>query len=182
MSDLIKKYDTYCDLVSKMSEKISEMERLKNKVNLMNYEISTLEKQINKIKNKDLNSTTNFNKALRLKMNNCLNGILMYDTGGSVAESPMADFLRSDSYKRLSNEEKSNFQLIKPQLTSKQYNIQNALLISEDNGGFELYSDPTIKDFVSETVNNLDNYDDLSADKIRKIKEIMYIFVEHVSI
>ncbi len=120
MSDLIKKYDTYCDLVSKISEKTSEMEMLKNKLSFMNYEISTLEKQINKIKNKDLNSTTNFNKALRLKVNNCLNEILMYDAGGSVSESPMAEFLRSSSYKRLSNEEKSNFQLIKPQLTSKQ--------------------------------------------------------------
>lgn len=182
MRTIDEKYDSYCDLVSNLSDKKNQLAQAQSSVAQLGYQIKSLENKIERIKRNELNNPSIFNSAIRMKINDCLEQIMSYDTGGQIVHSPMADFMKSEIYRNYSTEDKANFNLVKKALISRQYNIQNALTIAEEDGGFELSSNPIFKDYINETVTNLDNYEDMSADKIVKIKEIMYNFVEHVSI
>jgi hypothetical protein len=180
--NVIKKYESYCSMVTSLGEKLSELSRVSNQKSKLEYEVSTIRKEIDTLKDEDFDDLQMVNRAKRLQFANCLEDSLIMASGGSLGESPLADFKRSETYKDFSKEQKQNFALIKNDLMNKQYNIQNAMIIAEDEPTFDIKTNPLVADYISETIENLEGYDDMSADKIRKIKEIMYIFVEHVSI
>jgi hypothetical protein len=180
--NVIEKYESYCGMVTSLGEKLSDLARVSNQKAKLEYEVSTIRKEIDTLKDEGFDDLQTVNRAKRLQFASCLEDSLIMASGGSLGDSPMADFKRSKSFKELSKQQKQDFALIKNELMNKQYNIQSAMVIAEDEPSFDIKTNPLVADYISETIENLEGYDDMPADKIRKIKEIMYIFVEHVSI
>tara|TARA_R110000822_G_scaffold47388_2_gene125668 strand:- start:2247 stop:2789 length:543 start_codon:yes stop_codon:yes gene_type:complete len=175
------KYESYCQLVLELAEKQSAINGITQTKGKLEFEVSSIKNKIKEMSEDGL-SFKDINKAKRMQFDSCMESTLIMSSGGSLSESPLADFKRSEAFKGFSKKEKQIFSLIKGELMDKQYNIQSAMIIAEDEPSFDVSSSPIVSDYISTTVENLEGYNDMPADKVKKIKEIMYIFVEHVSI
>ena len=166
------KYESYCQLVLELAEKQSAINGITQTKGKLEFEVSSIKNKIKEMSEDGL-SFKDINKAKRMQFDSCMESTLIMSSGGS---------LRSEAFKGFSKKEKQIFSLIKGELMDKQYNIQSAMIIAEDEPSFDVSSSPIVSDYISTTVENLEGYNDMPADKVKKIKEIMYIFVEHVSI
>ena len=178
--NLVEKYESYCSKIEALNDKLGELTNVSTLKTKLEYEVSTLRRLIAEFDDDGFGAE--INKAKRMQFEGCLQNSLIMASGGSLGSSPLAEFKRSSSFKELDKKGKQAFAAIKNELMSKQYNIQSAILIAENEPCFDLETNPMISDYINNTVENLKGYEEMSAEKVKKIKEIMYIFVEHVSI
>lgn len=180
--DELKKYDKYCLLVSRLDAKSEQLKKATNEMNQLQYDVGSLKKDIQDIE-KELNLTPSATARLNMmRMNQCFDMVVDYEGGGGIDDSPVQDFKQSDEYKNLTKGQKDSFKKLEPILLVNQYNLQNAILIVQDmDEDVDVTELIAIRDYVDNTAEKVDGYEDMSMDKLKEIKEIMYIFVEHVS-
>jgi hypothetical protein len=186
MNDMSKleRYNEYCLLVSRLDTKQEELREVTMRKGKVEYEVASIEKRLKDYS--DISDMTGDDVLAiqRLRMQTCLDSAVHFDDGGSVGGVPVKDFKSSSRFKDLDKNQKKLFTLVEPQLTHSQYNIQNAIIIANegsDSEDFDVYSSTVIESFIDEIMEQSEVYETLGVNDLKQVKEIIYIFVEHVS-
>jgi hypothetical protein len=175
------KYDDYCDLLTIISEKKQEVKELENKKSKVQYALDTLSREL-----EDYSDMASLSKSERsylhtARLKSCFNKTVNFEAGGVIV-SPLATFKKTEEYSYLDKDERKLFKEVEPSLLSNQYKLKNALIVSDLlNQDIEPKDNAFIDDYIDETVRNIKSYDEKDTDEIKKLKQIMYIFVEHTS-
>lgn len=183
MSKQVKRYNDYCLLVSKLDAKNQELAELVNKKGELEYQIGTLKRQISNFKDITQMSAGELASIKRSRIKNCLNDSVYFDGGGAITTSPALEFRRSESgFKSLTSEQKKLYKNIEGMLVDKQFSIQNATIIaSDDNESFNVKDSSEIEDFIDGMMREMDNYESMPVSDLKKTKQLIYIFVIHIS-
>ena len=183
MSKQVKRYNDYCLLVSKLDAKNQELAELVNKKGELEYQIVTLKRQISDFKDITQMSAGELSAIKRSRIKNCLNDTVYFDGGGAVTSSPAIEFRKSsDGFKSLTSEQKKLYKNIQLMLVERQYSIQNAIVIASDgDDGFSVKESSEIEDFIDEMMRDMANYEAMPVSDLKKTKQLIYIFVEHIS-
>ena len=178
----LNQYNDYCSLVSKLNSKVDELKEATKKADRLKFEVGSLKKDISDMA-EELNLTQSTISHLNMmQIKQCLDAPIMLANGGGITDSPIKDFKGSAEYARLTNLEKELFNKAEPSLSVSEYNLQNAIMLAQDkNEDVDVTELITIRDYVDGIIANLDDYESLPFEEIKKIKEIIYIFVEQVS-
>tara|TARA_R110000787_G_scaffold11722_3_gene38421 strand:+ start:23900 stop:24451 length:552 start_codon:yes stop_codon:yes gene_type:complete len=178
----VNRYNEYCILVSKVDSKASEYKRIASQKNKAKYELDSLKRELKAYRDISELNPENISAIKRFRMKHCLSENIKYETGGAMTGVPLDEFKTSIEYKKLSKEDKKLFKKAEDSISVSQYNLQNALIIGEqDDDNFDVYDSNIIEDYIDDALNNMADYDDVSAKEIGKLKQIMYKFVEQVS-
>lgn len=176
------RYNEYCILVSKVDSKAFEFAKHSSQKSRTKYELDSLKRELKEYKDILNLSPENISAIKRFRMRHCLSSTITYETGGELTGVPIDEFKSSNEYKKLSKEDKTLFKKSEDSLSASQYNLQNALIVGEqDDDNFDVYNSNIIDDYIDNSLNNMADYEELSAKEINKIKQIMYKFVEQVS-
>ena len=178
----VNKYNDYCLLVSQLDSKSQELKRVSSQRNRLKYELDSIKgklksyKEINKMNPEDVSSIK------RLRMSQCLKSVVSYDDGGAISEQPISEFKASNYYKSLSAASKKLFKKIEEKISESQYSLQNAVLIGQnDDENFDVYNSSIIEDYIDESMEEMNGYEETSISNLKELKQIMYKFVEQVS-
>lgn len=178
----VNKYNEYCVLISRLDSKTIELNQISTQRNRLIYEVESLKKDLDEYKEiSDMNPEEIYS-IKKLRMRSCFNTPLYFEEGGSVTESPIIDFKKSREYKDFTAADKKLFKMVESDISETQYNLQNAILIGQtDDDEFDVYESSIIEDYIDEIMIGLSNYEEQSIENLKKIKQIMYKFVERVS-
>jgi hypothetical protein len=177
-----ERYERYCYLLSDISDKESKVRELQKQREVIQYSLDTLEREL-----EDYSDMASLSKLERdylntARLKHCFNKTVNFDTGGTIHNSPLATFKKTEDYSYLDKKERSLFKEVEPSLKANQFKLKNALFVSELLGQkIEPNDSAFIDDYIDETVRHIPSYDEKDSEEIKKLKEIMYIFVQHTS-
>ena len=180
----LDRYNEYCVLVSNLNTKTIELNELSTRRNRLVYEIESMKKELEDFRDISDISSKEMSSLKRVRMRQCFspNNVINYEEGGSLGENSLLSFKKSKEYKELTAEEKRLFKKIEGIISDTQYNLQNAILVGQaDESDFDVYDSNVIEDYIDESMSDISDYEEISTKNLKKIKQIMYKFVEQVS-
>ena len=178
----LERYEKYCSLLSDRDDKKKDIKKLENEKAVIQYSVDMLDREL-----EDYSDMATLSKFERTYLNtamlkNCFNKTVNFDSGGSVQTSPLSTFKKTEEYSSFDKSDKVLFKEVESSLNANQYKLKNALVVSNLLGQeVEPNDSAFIDEYIEETVRNISSYNEKDTEEIQKLKQIMYIFVQHTS-
>ena len=178
----LDRYNEYCLLTHNLNEKNEELAEAANQKAKLEYQVNTIKRKITDYTDISSLPSNSLQAIRRSQIAECLNQATIYKEGGSVSESPVKSFKKSNEYNEYTSYQKKLYGVIEPSLIYNQYSIETALSVLDDaESDIDIYGNTTLEDFIDDMMINMEGYEALPTKDLKQIKKIIYNFVEHTS-